>query len=144
MYYFAYASSLSLKQMKKRCPDSQPRFTATLPNYRIVFTGWSRTWRGGVATIRRSTGDKVIGAIYEISKRDLALLDNYEGYPTVCDRLNVKVITGEDDFVEAMTYISLKPPEETTPSPQYLALIQQGYKDWGILSRFSVKGPSSR
>ena len=44
MYYFAYASSLSKKQMLERCPDSNPLFRATLPNYKLIFTGWSRKW----------------------------------------------------------------------------------------------------
>lgn len=132
MYYFAYASNLNLKQMAERCPDSQPGSRARLPNYKLIFAGWSRNWRGGVATIRRSTGDRVLGAIYEITKKDLALLDRHEGYPDINDHLNVKVVTEDDEFVDAVTYINVKQQERTAPSPQYLAVIQQGYKDWRI------------
>ena len=42
MYYFAYASNLNRRQMRERCPDSQAKFVATLRNYKLVFTGWSR------------------------------------------------------------------------------------------------------
>ncbi|RLC96749.1 MAG: gamma-glutamylcyclotransferase [Chloroflexi bacterium] len=140
MYYFAYGSNLSLKQMAERCPGSQPRFRAVLPNYTLAFAGWSRRWRGGTATIRRSAGDRVPGAVYEISARDLLSLDEHEGYPAVYDRMNVKVITEDDEFVDAVTYINIKHVSETPPSPEYLAVIQQGYKDWGISSRFSIKG----
>ncbi|TET49084.1 MAG: gamma-glutamylcyclotransferase, partial [Dehalococcoidia bacterium] len=41
MYYFAYGVNLNQKQMKDRCPDSKPLFTAVLPNYKLVFVGWS-------------------------------------------------------------------------------------------------------
>jgi len=51
LYYFAYGTNLSKKQMLERCPDSQPVLTATLPNYKLVFVSWSRQWRGGVASI---------------------------------------------------------------------------------------------
>ena len=50
MYYFAYASNLNQKQMQERCPDSKPVFTATLPNYKLVFLGWSREWHGVTAS----------------------------------------------------------------------------------------------
>ena len=132
MYYFAYGSNMNKKQMKERCPESQPKFVATLPNYTLVFWGWSRQWRGGVATIKSSRGDKALGAIYEISERDLRLLDKYEGYPGNYNRLKVNVFDEDGNPVEAITYIKAGPLEETTPSSEYLAIMQQGYRDWGI------------
>ncbi len=86
MYYFAYGSNLSRKQMSERCPDALPKFAATLPNYRLIFTGWSRKWNGGVASIKPSKGEKVMGGVYEITERCLRKLDGYEGYPTTYNR----------------------------------------------------------
>jgi gamma-glutamylcyclotransferase len=133
MYYFAYGSYLNKKQMRERCPDSKPLFRATLPNYKLIFIGWSRQWRGGVASIKAFRGEKVIGAIYEISDADLRKLDKHEGYPTEYNRLPVRVFNEDGAAVEAMTYIRAKPAEETRPSPEYLAILQQGYRDWGVL-----------
>jgi gamma-glutamylcyclotransferase len=133
MYYFAYGSNLNKKQMRERCPDSKPVFRATLPNYKLIFTGWSRQWHGGVASIKAFRGERVIGAIYEISDADLRKLDKLEGYPTEYNRLPVRVFNEDGDAVEAMTYIRAKPAEETRPSPEYLAILQQGYRDWGVL-----------
>ncbi len=133
MYYFAYGSNLSHKQMLERCPNSKPRFIATLPNYKLIFAGWSRKWHGGVASIKPFRGERVIGAVYEISERDLRLLDGYEGYPTTYNRLTVTVITEDGERVEAITYIKREQSEETQLSREYLAVIQQGYKDWGIV-----------
>jgi gamma-glutamylcyclotransferase (GGCT)/AIG2-like uncharacterized protein YtfP len=134
MNYFAYASNLSRKQMAERCPAAKPKMIAKLPHYRLVFAGWSRKWRGGYATIRQSTGNVVVGALYEISERDLRLLDKHEDYPMTYDHLNVKVVTEDGDFVEAVTYIRTGQAEETKPSPEYLAIIRQGYRDWDIAS----------
>jgi len=133
MYYFAYASNLSRKQMSERCPDAQPKFVATLPNHKLIFAGWSRKWHGGVASIKPFKGEKVIGAIYEISERCLRSLDKYEGYPTTYARMNIIVFTDLGDPVEAVTYVKVEQSEETQPLQQYLAIIQQGYKDWGIV-----------
>ncbi len=119
--------------MLERCPDSKPKFIANLPNYKLVFVGWSRQWRGGVASIRPFRGEKVPGAIYEVSDRDLRRLDNYEGYPNNYTRLNVTVFDEDGEPIKAITYIKSGQSDETQPSKEYLAPIQQGYRDWGII-----------
>ena len=73
-----------------------------------------------------------MGALYEISERGLRLLDKHEDYPSSYDHLKVKVVTEDGDFVEAVTYIRVGQAEETKPLPEYLAIIQKGYKDWGL------------
>ena len=133
MYYFAYASNLSRKQMSERCPDAQPKFVATLYNYKLIFAGWSRKWHGGVASIKPFRGERVTGAIYELSERGLRQLDKYEGYPDIYTRVNVIVTDGFGSRMEAVTYIKVEQSEETQPSKEYLAIIQQGYRDWGIV-----------
>jgi gamma-glutamylcyclotransferase len=133
MYYFAYGSNLGRKQMSERCHDAKPKFVATLPNYKLIFAGWSRKWRGGVASIKPFRDGKVIGGVYEISERDLRSLDKYEGYPAVYDRRNVVVMTKDGEPVEAVTYIKREQSEETQPSPEYLEVLRQGYRDWGVI-----------
>ena len=133
MFYFAYASNLNQKQMQERSPDSKPLAVATLPNYQLVFAGWSRQWRGGVATIKLLRGEKVLGAIYEVSDRDLRRLDSYEGYPRDYNRLNITVFDEDGEPIEAVTYVKTGQLEETQPSKEYLAIIQQGYRDWRIV-----------
>ncbi len=129
MHYFAYASNLSKKQMQARCPDSQPMFVAMLPNYKLVFTGWSRQWRGGKAMIRSFRGERVRGAIYEVTEACLRKLDKYEsGYI----RFNVTVYDEDNQPHQAVTYIKAGQLEESLPSREYAEVIRQGYRDWGI------------
>ncbi len=130
MYYFAYASNLNQEQMGERCPDSKPLFRATLPNYKLVFLGWSREWRGGKASIRLFRGEKILGAIYEVSEQCLRQLDKFE---SSYDRLKVTVFNEDSEPVEAITYIKAGQSEETKPSAEYLSVIQQGYRDWRIV-----------
>jgi gamma-glutamylcyclotransferase len=130
VYYFAYASNLNKQQMLERCPDSQPKFIATLPNYKLVFTGWSREWRGGKASIMSYRGVKVRGAIYEVTDTCLRQLDKHEvGY----SRLNVTVFDEDNQPIPAITYIKSGQLEESSPSKEYAAVIWQGYQDWGLL-----------
>ena len=131
MYYFAYASNLNKSQMQERCPDSQPKFTTTLHHYQLVFLGWSRQWRGGVASIKPFRGERVIGGVYEVTESCLKRLDNFEG-PRYT-RQNIKVNTELGDLVEVVTYVKTSELEETKPSAGYLSIIQQGYRDWGLI-----------
>jgi gamma-glutamylcyclotransferase len=133
VYYFAYAFNLNKKQMKERCPQAQPVSIVTLHHYKLAFSGWSRKWRGGVATIRPFRGERVTGAIYELSEADMKRLDEYEDCPASYSRTNIGV---NDDFgrlIEAVTYVRTGRADEAAPSKEYLAVIQQGYRDWGII-----------
>ena len=132
MYYFAYGSNLNKNQMLERCPDSKPMFIATLPNYKLVFVGWSRQWRGGVISIKPLRGERVRGAIYEVSEQCIQRLDKFEGHPTDYARQKVTVFDEDSEPIEAITYIKAGQFEETQPSKEYLAVIQQGYRDWRL------------
>jgi gamma-glutamylcyclotransferase (GGCT)/AIG2-like uncharacterized protein YtfP len=133
MYYFAYASNMNKKLMAERCPESKPKIVATLPNYKLIFAGYSRVRKGAEAAIKGSKGDKVIGALYEITEGGLRKLDKIEGYPANYKHLNVMVFTDSGEAFEAVTFIKAAQEEEGKPSPEYLSVIQQGYRDWGIL-----------
>jgi gamma-glutamylcyclotransferase (GGCT)/AIG2-like uncharacterized protein YtfP len=132
MNYFAYASNLNKKLMLQKAPESKPKFPAVLPNYRLVFTGYNREWKGGTVTIQPFKGKKVPGAVYEITEADLKKLDRHEDYPTIYNRFKVTVWTEDSEPVEAVTYIKKEQSTETKPSAEYLASISQGYRDWDI------------
>ncbi len=131
MYYFAYASNLNRKQMQERCPGARPLFPATLHHYELAFTGWSRVQRGATATIRILRGGRVLGGIYEVSDECLRRMDAREG----SDYRRLKVIVNNEDgeAFEAQTYIKTTNEKVDKPSPEYLALIQQGYRDWQLV-----------
>ncbi len=103
---------------------------AALPNYKLVFSGWSRQWRGGVASIKSFRGEKVRGAIYEVTEPCLRQLDKHE---TGCERFNVTVFDEDNQPIPAITYIRSGQLEESLPSKEYAAVIRQGYKDWRII-----------
>jgi len=124
---------MSRKQMAERCPEAKARAVATLPNFKLVFTGYSRLRKGAVATIRGSQGDKVMGAVYEISEAGLRKLDKHENYPVDYRHLDVRVFTDGGESFDAVTFIKARIEEEGQPSAEYRAVIQQGYRDWGII-----------
>jgi gamma-glutamylcyclotransferase len=133
MKYFAYGSNLSLRQMRERCPQARRLCSARLPNWTLLFTGGSRSQSGGTATIRLQQGQQVLGGVYEIDAACLRSLDTHEGYPSVYDRMNVIVFNDLGDAIEAVTYFKKGRAVEAAPSQSYLAIIREGYRDWGLL-----------
>jgi len=133
MYYFAYGLNLNRQQMAQCCPSSIPRFSAELPNYKLEFSGWSRQWRGGSISVKHSRGDKVLGGLYEVAETDLARLDKAEDCPNSYGRLKITVYRDTGEPMEAFTYIRSRQADEASPSTDYLKIIQQGYREWGLI-----------
>ena len=48
------------------------------------------------------------------------------------DQTRVKFFL-DGEPVEALTYLRHNPGDAARPSPEYLTLIQQGYKDWRLI-----------
>jgi gamma-glutamylcyclotransferase (GGCT)/AIG2-like uncharacterized protein YtfP len=119
--------------MLKRCPYARPAFSASLHHYKLIFSGWSRQWHGGTASIKPLRGEKVLGGIYEVSDSDIRRLDKNEGYPDKYDRIEVIINREMGEPVKAFTYVLKRQLEETKPSTEYLAVIQRGYRDWGLI-----------
>ncbi|MCK8825909.1 gamma-glutamylcyclotransferase family protein [Fuchsiella alkaliacetigena] len=125
--YFAYGSNLDQEQMKERCPDSQALIAVKLEDYKLLY-------RRGVATIEKSPGDLVYGAIYAISERDLANLDRYEGYPDYYQRQTYQLKRLDNgEFIEAIGYyMEAEKFEKSPPSEDYYQIIERGYRDWEL------------
>ena len=131
IYYFAYGSNLHKRQMKGRCRDSEPVTKAILEGYELTFKGNHK--ENGVADIQPKAGERVVGAIYKVSKADRAALDQYEGYPRLYDRHVIEVVrqdTGE--VVIAFVYRMLDQYKSTPPNDYYFNIIAEGYRDWAI------------
>jgi gamma-glutamylcyclotransferase len=123
MHYFAYGTNLSRAHMHLWCPSARPLVAAALPDHRLAFRCW--------ADIVPSEGDRTPGALYEISPVDLEPLDEYEDFPDLYDRIRVTAET-ESGPVEAFAYRMRPGHVFAPPAPEYLGLIEQGYRDWGL------------
>jgi len=121
--YFTYGANLSRAHMALWCPDAVPLVRATLPDHRLVFRYW--------ADFEPSPGDRVPGALYEVSLRDLATLDQFEDCPVLYRRIHARVVSERMVF-DAMTYQMNPGHPFALPHPDYLELILQGYQDWKL------------
>jgi gamma-glutamylcyclotransferase len=132
MYFFAYDEFLNRKTMAALCPGAKPHASAALPNHRLIFSGWQRRWHGGTAAIMASAGDRVRGGVYEVTEADQRKLDRAMGYPAMRQRIPVTVFDQDDKPFSAFTYAPKGRVEPAAPGAEYLALLQQGIRDWGL------------
>ena len=126
MRYFAFGSNLCRAQFAARCPWSRPVSRATLRGWRLAFRGH------GHADIVRQRGGVVQGALYEVTERDLAALDRYEGVPHYYHRITVFVKDADGRLHRALAYKMRADAEDAEPSLSYALTIARGCRDWCI------------
>lgn len=129
---FAYGSNLRAAQMLSRCPSAQPAGVGRLRQHRLVFVGYSSSWRGAVATVEPCELDAVDGALWDVSAADLLELDQHEGVPWAYSRQRLRVSTGPGLAVLAWVYRREGPQRPGGPSYRYLAAILEGALAWGL------------
>jgi len=127
--YFGYASNLSPSAMKGRCPDS-------------IFCGLARLkdWKWQInstqyGNIIPSPNDVVYGALFFLSPRDEAGLDESEGVPWMYEKHTLEAerigVNGEDfgQSVSVMTYVDVQRPEEGAIMSDYVVWINKAIRD---------------
>lgn len=131
-YYIAYGSNLNIEQMALRCPDAKPVGYTELQDFRLVFQG-RRT--NAHANVIPSKGDKVPAVVWEISKRDEAALDIYEGVRGGYYYKDYFPVRIGDQVHDALIYI-MTPNGYGIPSDIYLHTIVEGYHTFDIDIRY--------
>jgi gamma-glutamylcyclotransferase len=130
-YYFAYGSNIDKIQMKHRCPFSYRIGVATLKDYKVFTSHKSKSWKGGVFSIKEEIGSEVKGLLWEITPEDLVSLDHYEGYPSVYDRRELEVVLENGVKRQAIVYISNR-IENVEVSEIYLNHCEEAAKNEGF------------
>jgi len=133
MKFFLYGDNLNLTQLKRRAPEHKFLYLATLADHTIKFCRWSSQWRCGLASIAPSPGEKVWGAVFELTEEDLKILDQFEeDVPQgAYRRLQVTVITdaGEKELV---TTYAAAPVGKFKPKDHYLDWVTKGLTHWKL------------
>ncbi len=128
--YFAYGSNLDLARMHGRCPTAHVVGPARLEGFELRFSGHSRRWHAGTATIVPACGE-VLGLLDDLDEDALRCLDATEGVPKVYSRTRYEVITDRGDVVEAEVYVLPASRKANPPDPDYVRLVLHGLRRCG-------------
>lgn len=126
--YIAYGSNLNLTQMAKRCPTAKVLGASEIKDYALVFRG---VRHGAVATIEPCEGASVPVLLWEITPKDEAALDVYEGFPRFYGKETME-LTLDGKTVSAMVYVMTPGHRLGYPSDYYYNTIREGYKTAGF------------
>lgn len=126
--YIAYGSNLNLPQMEKRCPTAKVVGASEIKDYALLFRGGRN---GAVATIEPCEGKTVPVLLWEITPRDEAALDLYEGYPSFYEKQDME-LSLEGRMFSAMAYVMTPGHRLGYPSEFYYNTIREGYETAGF------------
>jgi gamma-glutamylcyclotransferase len=131
MKYFLYGDNVNPTQLKRRAPEHQFVTLATLPEHTIQFGRWSSQWRCGLANVVPSPGEKVWGAVFEVTEEDIKLLDQFEDDVPQGAYRHVQV-TVHDQAGEKMlvTTYAAESIGKFKPKDHYLDWVVKGLKYW--------------
>ena len=76
--YFIYGSNMNHKQICARCLKPEVLAVARLPDHRMAFHGYTRTWDGAEETVVPCVGKDTWGVIYKLTFSDAEKLDAWQ------------------------------------------------------------------
>ena len=130
MYYFAYGSNLSHRQMKNiRCNGCDYVKSCYLTDYEMSFCHPKLQNTYGYANVYKKKGSKVPGAVWEITEEHEKILDNYEQFPNIYQKEYFYLREKKIMFYIMNKYIFKDPPKS------YIDTINIGYEDCNIRLR---------
>ncbi len=151
MFYFSYAANLNRVHMARLCPGAEALFPAVLENYTLTVRRWFN--------IEPNAGSEILGGVWQVGEENIRHLDRYEDCPGLYERKtlivkplssgwNEEALRGArgpepgrgsgkgKEKLECFIYLMNQPfaIPLSSPDPEYLEMVRQGYNDWGILS----------
>ena len=128
IFYFAYGSNMSLRQMNDRCPESEFYNIGVLKDYELCFPIISKKRNNmGVASIRYKKGFNVEGVLYKVSDDDIIKLDRFENININYCRTEMNIYVTEKESIKSFVYIAIKNEEEhKAPSKEYMDILIEG------------------
>uniref|UniRef100_A0A3B3RIR7 Gamma-glutamylcyclotransferase b n=1 Tax=Paramormyrops kingsleyae TaxID=1676925 RepID=A0A3B3RIR7_9TELE len=134
--YFAYGSNLLKERLQLENPSAKALCVARLTDHKLVFGNHrglpSNRWHGGVATIEHSSGEDVLGVVWEMNIDDLESLDRQENVRSgIYSPVEVSVWAAGQK-ITCRTYI-MNSCVYASPSPQYLKGYALKFGLWGEL-----------
>lgn len=100
MFFFAYGSSMNLSQMRRVCGWNCRLLGPT----KLLDYEFGMDMRG-YNNVRPKAGEFVWGVLFEINEAALTAMDEFEGYPDVFNRAQVKVTDPSGQSVTAWIYL---------------------------------------
>lgn len=131
VYYAAYGADILPDRMMRYCPGAIYVGFAQIKNYRLVFRGSAGMAH---ATLDKKARRKVPAIIYRIPWDNVRRLDDCNGFPKLCRKLDIALevdnlfMMDPIETVEAYTYVLSDDKPLNRPSATHLGYCREGYE----------------
>jgi len=135
--YFAYGSNLLLSQIRERINNSNlnPSYIAFVPNSKLIFSRESIKQKGGVASYENCEGNRLWGAVFELTDDEKSKLDSKEGVKRLSAKeyedTKIEVTKINETKIWVTTYVANK-TGAYLPSQYYMDIIIRGAIDCSL------------
>ena len=123
--HFAYGSNMSRAVMRKRAPLAKPVGMATLAHYRFLITA------DGYASVAPRRGDKVYGALWRLTPRDLVTLAAWENIAGGLYRPKMLAVRHGGRQIKALIYLA-RPCPSGRAKIGYMELVIAAALEWRL------------
>lgn len=123
--HFAYGSNMSRAAMRGRCPDARPIGLARLAGWRFIIN------LDGYASVLQQPGSIVHGVLWQVSMRDLAALNAYEGIDRGLYRACDLPVMASGLRKRALVYLAGR-RGAGRPRPGYLEGVVTAAREWQL------------
>jgi hypothetical protein len=123
--HFAYGTNMSRALMRARCPLARPVGPATLAGWRFHINP------DGLASLAAQQGARVHGVLWELSARDVAAINAYEGLAAGLYEVRMLPVRHDGRHASALVYIARR-RGRGTPRPGHLEIVLEAARDWEL------------
>jgi hypothetical protein len=123
--HFAYGTNMSRALMRARCPLARPLGRATLAGWRFSINP------DGLASLAAHQGAHVHGVLWEVSARDVAAINAYEGIASGLYEARLLPVRRDGRHASALVYIARR-RGRGTPRPGHLEIVLEAARDWEL------------
>jgi hypothetical protein len=136
--HFAYGTNMSRALMGARCPLARALGVATLAGWRFIINP------DGLASLAAQRGAHVHGVLWDLSTRDVAAINAYEGVASGLYDARLFPVRHRGGHAKALVYIARR-EGRGTPRPGHLEVVLDAAREWELpaayissLSRWSA------
>lgn len=127
--HFAYGSNMNRGLMRAHAPGAEPLGVARLGRHRLVIM------RSGYASVEPDAGALVLGVLWRLTLRDVAVLNAYESLAAGLYRAARRPVLFEGRRHAALVYIG-NGSSGGVPKPGYMEAVIAAAQDWCLPQRY--------
>jgi gamma-glutamylcyclotransferase (GGCT)/AIG2-like uncharacterized protein YtfP len=130
-HYFAYTSMIDPDEIARVAPGARFHLIAHLPEAKMLFEMANGRWPGAIPTVVAEEGNSVWGAVFEVTKAQLAAIDAEEARNGRVPTQEFSAVDREGRRYRVATHV-VADGTSAEPDHDYLEHMLAGCRHWDL------------